>query len=66
MSYNQQLRSVFADDELALLSKMVDEEHIASICGMTTKDKRCLQSIKDKLAGAQMIRNSKTTPPGKL
>jgi hypothetical protein len=63
MSYNQQLRSVFTDKELEFLTRVISDEQFAPL---TIVDKRTRQSIQDKLAGAQTIRSSKTTPPSKL
>lgn len=71
MSYHQQLRSVFSDQELEVLQYLLNHESSTDtmsdvVHNMSAVEKRALVSIRDKLAGAQTIRNSKTTPPSKL
>lgn len=67
MSYSQQLRSVFSEPEIEILTKITEEHKGADfLTAMTSVERRTLQSIRDKLTGKEQIRQSKTTQPGKL
>lgn len=67
MSYRDQLLNVFTEDELTLVAKLVEDQHLTSVMSsFSIEERRMLRSVRDKLSGREFIRQSKTSPPGKL